>query len=139
MHTDWIFGFAGGLLIGTAAALFLLLNGRVMGASGLLARAIRPGPGWAEAAALIAGLVLVPWGLATVFGGAETHVQSAPWVIILAGLCVGFGTRLGNGCTSGHGVCGMSRLSMRSLVATLSFILAGVSAVLVFRHLLGII
>lgn len=137
----WVWGLVGGLMIGTAAALFLLINGRIMGASGILGGLI-DGSGKAtavERVAFIGGLVVVPAFLATLMGGAETNITSNPIVIIAAGLLVGIGTRLANGCTSGHGVCGISRLSLRGIVATVFYLLAGGLMMVTFRHVLGVI
>lgn len=134
-------GLIGGLMIGGAAALFLLLNGRIMGASGLVAGVV-DGSGrrdLAERIAFLTGLVLVPSLLAVVSGGARTHATGNLTVLIVAGLLVGLGTRIANGCTSGHGVCGISRLSPRGIVATLVYLLAGALTVAVFRHVLGVI
>lgn len=137
MNPDWISGLIGGLMIGGAAAMFLLLNGRIMGASGLLGGLV-DGSGRANAAervAFIAALILVPALLSRAgIGGAAVPVAGMG-VMVLAGLLVGFGTRLGNGCTSGHGVCGISRLSWRGIVATLVYLLTGGIAVLIARAL----
>jgi uncharacterized membrane protein YedE/YeeE len=137
----WIWGLVGGLLIGSAAALYLLVNGRIMGASGILgglvdgsAKETAP-----EKAAFVAGLVIVPAVLAVLMGGAETNITSNPIVIIAAGLLVGIGTRLANGCTSGHGVCGISRLSLRGIVATVFYLMGGGLIMVLFRHVLGVI
>lgn len=141
MHIDWIMGLAGGALIGIAGAIFLLVNGRIMGASGLLGGLV-DGSGrrnWDERAMFIAGLVLVPGIIAFAMGGAHTHLTGNLAVILIAGLLVGIGTRLANGCTSGHGVCGISRLSLRGIVATVFYIGAGGLTVVIFKHLLGII
>lgn len=141
MQIEWLYGLLGGALIGTAGALFLLLNGRIMGASGLIGGLV-DGSGhhdWQERAALIAGLFVVPAVLALAFGGAETHLTSNVVVIVIGGLLVGLGTRMANGCTSGHGVCGISRLSLRGIVATLIYIGAGAVTVVLFKHLLGVI
>ncbi|QCO58079.1 YeeE/YedE family protein (plasmid) [Pseudorhodobacter turbinis] len=141
MEMDWIWGLIGGLMIGGAAAMFLLINGRIMGASGILGGLV-DGSGrgnTAERVAFIAGLMLVPGVLALLLGGATTNVTSNPIVIIAAGLLVGVGTRLANGCTSGHGVCGISRFSLRGIVATVFYLLAGVLVMVTFRHLLGVI
>ncbi|MGB3278181.1 MAG: YeeE/YedE thiosulfate transporter family protein [Pseudorhodobacter sp.] len=141
MQEAWVWGLVGGLMIGTAAALFLLINGRIMGASGILGGLI-DGSGKAtavERVAFIGGLVVVPAFLATLMGGAETNITSNPIVIIAAGLLVGIGTRLANGCTSGHGVCGISRLSLRGIVATVFYLLAGGLMMVTFRHVLGVI
>lgn len=142
MPIEWIYGALGGLMIGSAAALFLLVNGRVMGASGLVGALVdRTGLANAqERLAFLAGLVLVPAALVlTVVQGAQTHVTDNLGVLIAAGLLVGVGTRLANGCTSGHGVCGISRLSLRGIVSTVFYLLAGGIAVVLFRHVLGVI
>ncbi|MEJ8560010.1 YeeE/YedE family protein [Yoonia sp. GPGPB17] len=141
MPIDWIMGLAGGVLIGTAAAIFLLVNGRIMGASGIIGGLV-DGSGrhdWAERAALIVGLFVVPGIAAVMIGGAETHLTGNWIVIVAAGLLVGVGTRLANGCTSGHGVCGISRLSLRGIVATAFYIGAGGLTVVIFKHVLGVI
>lgn len=137
----WIWGLIGGLMIGTAAAMYLLINGRIMGASGILgglvdgsAKGVMP-----ERIAFIAGLVIVPAFLAAAMGEVATNITSNPVVIIAAGLLVGIGTRLANGCTSGHGVCGISRLSLRGIVATVFYLLGGGLIMVTFRHLLGVI
>lgn len=135
----WLWGLIGGLLIGTAAAAYLLVNGRIMGASGIVGGLV-DGSGrgtWAERVAFLAGLVLIPALLAFATGGAETHLTGNWAVIIVAGLLVGLGTRMANGCTSGHGVCGISRLSLRGIVATVFYILAGGLVMAGARHLLG--
>ena len=127
---------AGGLLIGLSAALLLLLNGRIAGISGLVAGLGRPGRRrWTDAAFLL-GLVLGPPLFALLAGHwPQMRIAAGLPVLALAGLLVGFGTRLGSGCTSGHGVCGISRLSIRSLVATITFMAAGFATVFVTRHL----
>ena len=140
MPTDWLMGLAGGLMIGLAAAMFLLVNGRVMGASGLLGGLV-DGSGrgnLGERAGFIAGLVTVPGALALLLGG-ETHATGNLAVLIIGGLLVGVGTRVANGCTSGHGVCGISRFSLRGITATVFYLLAGGLTVALFRHALGVI
>lgn len=139
MNPDWILGLIGGLMIGAAAALYMLGNGRIMGASGLLGGVI-DGTGranLAERLIFLAALVAVP----AVMVGTGAAEASAPvaglGVLALAGLLVGFGTRLGSGCTSGHGVCGISRLSLRGIVATLIYLGTGVAAVLIARLIGG--
>lgn len=131
---------AGGLLIGSAAGLLLLLSGRVAGVSGMAASALRiadKGPPWLQAASFVAGLPLGTLIVALLVGApAVTITQSAP-LLIAGGLLVGFGTRLGNGCTSGHGVCGLARLSPRSVAATAAFMGSGILAVFIVRHLIG--
>ncbi|MEO1639896.1 MAG: YeeE/YedE thiosulfate transporter family protein [Pseudomonadota bacterium] len=141
MPLDWIMGLIGGVLIGSAAAVYLLVNGRIMGASGIIGGLV-DGSGrheWAERGALVAGLVLVPGLVALLLGGSETHATSNWLVLLAAGLLVGVGTRLANGCTSGHGVCGISRLSLRGIVATVFYIGAGGLTVVLFKHILGVI
>ena len=126
-------------MIGLAAALMLLANGRIAGCSGLFARAVGLSAGGAPRGIALAFVFGLPVGAALValFGGVEAHFSSSLPLLALAGLIVGFGTRLGSGCTSGHGVCGISRLSPRSIVATLAFMLAGFVTVFVLRHLFG--
>lgn len=141
MQNDWIMGPLGGGLIGLAGALLLLMNGRIMGASGIIGGLV-DGSGrhdWTERAAFVAGLALLPGLAALLTGGAETHLTDNWIAIVVAGLLVGIGTRLANGCTSGHGVCGISRLSRRGIVASVVYIVAGAVAVLIFKHLLGVI
>ena len=131
---------AGGLLIGSAAALFLLLTGRIAGVSGMTAVATRIGSSgtpWSQAAAFVIGL---PFGAALIalfVRTPEVTVTSSAPLLIAAGLLVGFGTRLGNGCTSGHGVCGVARLSPRSIAATVTFMASGAATVFVLRHVIG--
>jgi uncharacterized membrane protein YedE/YeeE len=132
---------AGGLLIGGAAALLLLLNGRIAGVSGMLATATRigaGGPPWRQAAAFVIGLPLGAALVAAFVRRPEVVIAASPAALIIAGLLVGFGTRLGNGCTSGHGVCGMARLSPRSIAATLTFMATAALTVFVMRHVMGI-
>ncbi|QDP18504.1 YeeE/YedE family protein [Sphingomonas xanthus] len=131
---------AGGLLIGSAAALFLLLTGRIAGVSGMVASATRIGTGGtprAQASAFILGLVLGTALVATFVRTPEIGVTSSVPLLVIAGLLVGFGTRLGNGCTSGHGVCGMARLSPRSFAATATFMVAAIATLSVMRHVVG--
>ena len=141
MEQDWIWGLTGGLLIGLGGAVYLLVNGRIMGASGVIGGLIdRSGRSTAkERVAFLAGTFLLPFMLYPMFQNVDTHISDNWLVIAIAGLLVGVGSRLANGCTSGHGVCGMSRLSLRGIVATVFYISAGGVAVLVFRHILGLI
>jgi uncharacterized protein len=130
---------SGGLLIGASAALFLVLNGRIAGISGILGGLIHPArseTGWRLA--FLAGLFVAPL-VHVAFGGTLPAVTlNAPlWLLIVAGLIVGFGTRLGAGCTSGHGVCGIGRGSPRSLVATAAFMATAILTVFITRHVLG--
>jgi uncharacterized membrane protein YedE/YeeE len=141
MAIDWIHftpwtALAGGLLIGLAAASFVLLNGRIAGISGILGGLLRPAQGdTAWRVAFLAGLVGAPLFYALFASLPEVHIEAGDGALAAAGLLVGLGTRYGAGCTSGHGVCGLSRLSPRSLVATVSFMLAGFATVFVLRHL----
>lgn len=142
MHMDWIWGLIGGLLIGTGGAIFLLANGRIMGASGLIGGLVdgTSWRAWQEPVVFLAGVFLLPIALYPLYpGGVDTHVTDNWAVLIAAGLLVGVGTRMANGCTSGHGVCGIPRLSLRGIVATVCYIIAGGIGVVVFRHLLGVI
>ena len=143
MNIDWLnftpwSALAGGALIGLAAALFVGFNGRGAGISGLLGSLLaRGGGGRAEKALFLLGLLLAPllWQL---FAALPVIEFQGGWLsLTLAGLLVGVGTRYGAGCTSGHGVCGISRLSPRSLVATGVFMGAGFATVFILRHLLG--
>ena len=139
--TDWIWGFVGGLMIGGAAAFYLLMNGRILGASGILGGLV-DGTGrdaMVERLAFLFGAMAVPPLLVPFYDSVETEITDNALVIVAAGLLVGVGTRLANGCTSGHGVCGISRLSPRGLGATGLYLLGGAVTVLVFRHLLGVI
>lgn len=139
MQTDWIMGAIGGLIIGCAGALFLLMNGRIMGASGILGGLV-DGSGRANAGerlSFIAGLVALPMIVAPLIGRADTHLTGSLGVVVAAGLLVGLGTRIAGGCTSGHGVCGISRLSVRGLTATAFYIIGGGISVVIFRHVLG--
>jgi len=131
---------AGGLLIGSAAGLLLLLSGRIAGVSGMAARAFGiadKGPPWLQAVGFVLGLQGGALIVALAAGAPAVTITSSVPVLVAAGLLVGFGTRLGNGCTSGHGVCGLARLSPRSLTATATFMSAGVATVFMVRHLLG--
>lgn len=129
----------GGGLIGLAAAIYILGLGRVAGVSGILGSLLRPRSGEAPAQlAFVGGLIAAPllMGAAGLPLPALTIEASLP-VLIVGGLIVGFGTRLGGGCTSGHGVCGIARFSMRSLAATVLFMGAGAAVVFVARHVIG--
>jgi len=143
MTIDWInftpwAALAGGVLIGAAASLFVLLNGRIAGISGLLASLLETGgEGRSEKLLFLLGILLAPllWML---FGPLPAMEFQSGWIgLLVAGMLVGVGSRYGSGCTSGHGVCGISRLSPRSIVATVAFMVAGFATVYVLRHLLG--
>lgn len=136
--TPWA-SLMGGLLLGVASAVFILINGRILGISGILGGLLPPKVGdigWRVAfllgmlAAPTVFMALAPAGLAS-----EPRIDAGFWTVIAAGLLVGVGTRYASGCTSGHGVCGLSRLSPRSLVATLSFMGAGFFIVYIVRHI----
>ncbi|GAA6207048.1 YeeE/YedE family protein [Cognatishimia sp. WU-CL00825] len=141
MNPDWAYGLMGGLMIGLAGAIFLLANGRIMGASGIIGGLVDR-TGWStgrERIAFLVGLFLAPSLLQLLIGAPETHATTNFLVLLAAGLLVGLGTRLANGCTSGHGVCGISRFNLRGIVATVFYILAGGLTVVIFRHILGAI
>jgi uncharacterized membrane protein YedE/YeeE len=145
MHIDWQHftpwsSLAGGVMLGLAAALFVLLNGRILGISGILGGLMSPRMGdigWrlsfllGMAAAPLAFSWLAPTGFL-----AAPRIDAGYALIVAAGLLVGLGTRYGSGCTSGHGVCGLARLSPRSLIATLTFMAAGFAVVFIARHLI---
>ncbi len=129
---------AGGLLIGLAAALLILWNGRIAGISGILGGLLRPRSGEiAWRVAFLAGLILAPVLYGAFFALPAVDIAASRATLVVAGFLVGIGSRYGAGCTSGHGVCGVSRLSPRSLVATLVFMLAGFAVVFVARHVLN--
>lgn len=135
--TPWS-ALGGGLLIGLAAAMFVLLNGRIAGISGIVGGLLKPVRGdFAWRVAFVAGLVAAPFAYALFAAVPVPRIDAGPGTLVAAGLLVGVGTRYGSGCTSGHGVCGLSRLSSRSLVATGAFMSAGFATVFVLRHLLG--
>lgn len=137
VFTPWS-ALAGGMLIGLAASLLLILHGRIAGISGIVGGLLQAPDGdhrWRIA--FLGGLVAAPLLWAALAGAPGIQVEAGYPSLILAGLLVGFFTRMGAGCTSGHGVCGLSRLSPRSLVATLCFMAAGFATVFVLRHLLG--
>lgn len=140
---DLLSAVVGGLLIGGSAAGLLLVNGRIAGISGILAQAVRGAAhGWRGTSeswrpAFLAGLIAAGVGARMLGVPVADALTRTPWVpLVAAGLLVGVGTRLGSGCTSGHGVCGLSNLSLRSLVATLCFMATAMATVFVVRHLL---
>jgi uncharacterized membrane protein YedE/YeeE len=136
--TPWP-ALAGGLLIGIAAAMFVLLNGRIAGVSGVLGGLLSPAKGdVAWRMSFVLGLLIAPTVYAFFSAGTPLRIDAGEGALVLAGLLVGAGTRYGSGCTSGHGICGLSRLSPRSLVATLAFMGTGFVTVFVLRHLLGL-
>ena len=128
-------------MIGLGAAIYLLVNGRIMGASGILGGLV-DGSGresTSERFAFLAGLVAIPPLLVPLYQVVDTKVTSNIAVLVIAGLLVGIGTRIANGCTSGHGVCGISRFSLRGITATVFYLIGGGLALVVGRHLLGVI
>jgi len=137
--TPWL-SLVGGILLGLASAAFILVNGRILGISGILGGLLSPRGGdigWRIA--FLLGMAASPWVASLIFpeGLMEApRIEAGYAAIAIAGLLVGFGTRYGSGCTSGHGVCGLSRLSPRSLVSTLTFMGLGFATVYVVRHLI---
>ncbi|QWE15750.1 YeeE/YedE family protein [Polynucleobacter sp. AP-Nino-20-G2] len=145
MQIDWLAfspgpALLGGLILGVAAVLYVLLHGRILGISGIVAGLLKPLAGdWNWRFSLLLGIFSAPLWAALFFDLHGVTVIDAGWPsIVIAGLLVGFGAQYGSGCTSGHGICGLSRLSPRSLVATLTFMLAGFVMVYITRHLLGL-
>lgn len=142
MTIDWSHftpapAFAGGLLIGVAAGWLILSEGRVLGASGLLGGLVTPrADDWRWRLAAVIGLILAPLLARLLFAATPPAVEANVATLIVGGLLVGIGTRLANGCTSGHGVCGIARLSPRSLAATAAFMAAGFLTVYLMRHIL---
>ena len=139
VESAWLYGLFGGVLIGLSATLLLAFNGRIAGISGMVNGAItfqaNEAWRWLFLGGMVGGGLLYEY----VFAPQPTPVYSlAPWTMIIGGFLVGFGTRMGNGCTSGHGVCGLGRLSGRSLVAVLTFMTTGFLTVLITRHVLGL-
>jgi uncharacterized membrane protein YedE/YeeE len=143
MNIDWNHftpwsALAGGLLLGLAASLFILLNGRILGISGIVGGLLRPKKGdlgWRLS--FLLGMLAAPLLYLLAAGNIPARIDAGGGMVVIAGLLVGVGTRYGAGCTSGHGVCGLSRLSVRSLVATLAFMGAGFVTVFAARHVLA--
>lgn len=136
---SWIYGLLGGLLIGTGGAVLLLGTGRIMGASGIVGGLVDgSGTDRGTTLAFVAGLIGTPALLSLAGWGVATQATSSLGLLVLGGLAVGIGTRFANGCTSGHGVCGLSRFSLRGLIATLFYIGAGVITVTALRVGLGL-
>ena len=135
--TPW-HALAGGALIGLAAVMFAILSGRIAGISGIVGGLLRPARGdVAWRVAFIAGLVAAPLAYSLFAAPPEVRIDASTWVLVAGGLLVGFGTRMGSGCTSGHGVCGLARRSPRSFVATLAFMGTGFATVFMMRHVLA--
>jgi uncharacterized membrane protein YedE/YeeE len=145
MHIDWLAfspgpALLGGALLGTSAALYIILHGRILGISGIVSGMLKPKAGdWSWRFSLILGIFSAPMWAVLFLDLHATQTIEAGWpAIVIAGLLVGFGAQYGSGCTSGHGVCGLSRLSPRSLIATLTFMFSGFVTVFVIRHMLGL-
>jgi uncharacterized membrane protein YedE/YeeE len=143
MTIDWAHftpgsAFAGGLLIGLAAAWLVLVDGRVLGASGVLGGLVPPRESdWGWRVTLLAGLIAAPLVARPLLHVSAPAIEADAATLVAGGLLVGFGTRLGAGCTSGHGVCGLARLSPRSLAATAAFMASGFLTVFFVRHVVG--
>jgi uncharacterized membrane protein YedE/YeeE len=144
MVIDWLSftpipSLLGGIILGVAAALYVLLHGRILGISGIVSGLLHPK--LADSAwrlSLVLGLISAPFLAALFFGIIPVVEIDSGWLaIVIAGFLVGFGAQYGSGCTSGHGICGLSRLSPRSLVATLAFMSAGFVMVFIIRHMIG--
>ncbi|WP_109440757.1 YeeE/YedE family protein [Acinetobacter haemolyticus] len=137
MHSI-LMALIGGVILGVAVVGYLYINGRIAGVSGLLSQLLQPKV-FLHSSALwfLLGLLITPF-IYQLFNEPEIIIKSSPLGLIIAGLLVGFGTRLGSGCTSGHGICGISQLSMRSIIATVTFMFAGMVTVYVIRHLIGL-
>jgi uncharacterized membrane protein YedE/YeeE len=137
--TPWL-SLAGGVLIGLSATLLMLFLGRIMGATGVLAGLLQPSSGddFAWRAALLAGMVTAPAGVWLATGTMPVvEVPVSTFALVIGGLIVGIGVTFGSGCTSGHGVCGMARLSPRSIIATLTFMVVTFATVFLIRHVIG--
>ena len=144
MQIDWLSftpipSLLGGMILGVAAALYVILHGRILGISGIVSGLLRPKESdTAWRLSLVLGLITAPFLAALFFGIFPIIEIDSSWTtIMIAGLLVGFGAQYGSGCTSGHGICGLSRLSPRSLLATLAFMGAGFITVFMIRHMIG--
>ena len=136
MH-DFLIAFIGGLMLGLSVVGYLYVNGRIAGISGLIGQVLNSKTMFKTPAIwFLLGLILTPF-IYGLFVQPEIELNASPLMMIVAGLLVGFGTRLGSGCTSGHGICGISRLSKRSIIATMTFMFAGFVTVYIIRHITG--
>lgn len=136
MH-DFLIAFIGGLILGLSVVGYLYVNGRIAGISGLIGQVLNSKTMFKTPAIwFLSGLILTPF-IYGLFVQPEIELNASPLMMIVAGLLVGFGTRLGSGCTSGHGICGISRLSKRSIIATMTFMFTGFVAVYIIRHITG--
>lgn len=135
MH-DYLLALIGGIMIGSAAVLLMAAHGKIMGVSGIVKQLLPPtASDWQWRALFIAGTVIAPLFTLLLTGKfPDVTITTNPGVLLIGGLIVGVGTALGNGCTSGHGVCGMSRLSARSIIATCVFMVTAIITVYVVRH-----
>ena len=134
--TPWS-ALIGGLIIGLAASVLIVGSGHIMGMSGILKSSLSQLPTLSWQLVFVIGMAVTTWGYGLIFGFPQLEMGQPIWKIILAGLLVGFGTRLGSGCTSGHGICGISRLSPRSITATILFLSSGVLTATLFAMLQG--
>jgi uncharacterized membrane protein YedE/YeeE len=141
MESDWVYGLIGGALIGAGSAILLLGNGRIAGVSGIIGGLLKfdLSGDMLTRVLFVAGLIVGPLLVTVVIGQPDLMITGSIPLLIIGGLLVGFGTRLGNGCTSGHGVCGVSRLSRRSVVATITFMAVAALTVAFVRHVIGAI
>ena len=136
MH-DFLIAFIGGLMLGLSVVGYLYVNGRIAGISGLVGQVLNPKTVFKTPAIwFLSGMIITPF-IYGLFVQPEIELNASPLMMIVAGLLVGFGTRLGSGCTSGHGICGISRLSKRSIIATMTFMFAGFVTVYIIRHITG--
>lgn len=139
MH-DYLIAWLGGLLLGVAVLGYLYIHGRIAGISGMVAQVLnRKTFAVTPARWFLLGMIVTAIIYGLVFQPKIEMMVSQPWLLIISGLLVGFGTSMGSGCTSGHGICGISRLSKRSIIATMSFMAAGVATVWLTRHVWGIL
>ena len=138
LMSHYTFALFGGMLLGLSVVGYLYIFGRIAGINGLMAQVLKPRQLFKTPAfPFLLGLMIIPF-IYTQFFDVDIEIKASPMWLIIAGLLVGFGTRLGSGCTSGHGICGISRLSKRSLIATSVFMLVGFATVYVIRHILRI-
>ena len=138
MNPEFIAALIGGMLIGLAASLMWRLYGRIMGTSGMVSGLLQADSDWGWKMAFVVGTLLSPWLYALFADMPKVVITDNPVLLVLGGLMVGYGTRLGSGCTSGHGMCGLGRLSMRSLAAVVTFMLFAFITVYVLKHVLGV-
>ena len=138
MNPEFIAALIGGMLIGLAASLMWRLYGRIMGTSGMVSGLLQADSDWGWKMAFVVGTLLSPWLYALFADMPKVVITDNPVLLVLGGLLVGYGTRLGSGCTSGHGMCGLGRLSMRSLAAVVTFMLFAFITVYVLKHVFGV-